>query len=621
MAHGQPRRLINQGRRVQTAFTFGGATVRRNTAWLVSAVGSQVRSVAFLLEVPSNLQTLNFSTPAGKSSVRMVSLPGFPIQTDEAAALNIAPGDLKLARYRPNLSPATLDNTGALQFGIGGDRYELYPNISAPIAPGRGYWLGVGEGGYSTQVQASLPPADRAYEVPLQGGWNQIGVPFNQAFSPASILVRNGGFAPVSLQVARQRGWIAPGIWRWLPAGGYVRADVGDSTLAPFEGYFIFAGPQRGVSLIFDASASSLAQASSARAETGSWSVTLQASGKETSDVAGVFGVSSEPNVAKPPAGARVVSLRFEGGDAQGAAAAGSGLAEAYVATLGEGARWNVVVDGAAKGENVTLKWGKFAGNARKVALTLLDTQTGARVAMQSGGEYRFVAGEQPRRLTIAAVEAPVGGASSNRAPVAYDGILNSARGESIIKFLRASDPDGDALTFRLVRGVRFGVSEVSPNAKGKWTLRVTNTREPVGDSDRAQFVAIDANGQESNVATITIRYPSRAPVVEAVNARAASGAKITVPVVGSDPDGGPLTYKLLGQTRHGDIRLRATRGGWVMTYRSQPGWTGVERVRYIAIDERGLASTPAKITITVTGSGASAASAVAAPNASGGAS
>ena len=128
------------GPRVQTAFTFGGATVRRNTAWL--SAGRQLRSAPFLLQVPATQTALNFSTPAGQSQIRMVSLPGFPLQTDEAAALNIAPADLKLARYRPNLSPVSTNASGALVFGIGGDRYELYPNISAPLAPGRGYWLG-----------------------------------------------------------------------------------------------------------------------------------------------------------------------------------------------------------------------------------------------------------------------------------------------------------------------------------------------------------------------------------------------------------------------------------------------------------------------------------------------
>ena len=796
------------GPRVQTAFTMGGVTVRRNTAWLVSNVGSQVRSVAFLLDLPTNQQTLAFSAPAGKSSVRMVSLPGFPAKTDEAAALNIAPAALKLARYRPNLSAASLDSMGNLQFGIGGDRYELYPNISAPLAPGRGYWLGVNESGYNTQVQAS-PPANRAYEVPLQGGWNQIGVPFNRAFAPASIQVRNGGFAPVSLAVAQTRGWVAPGIWRWLPAGGYVRADSGNSTLAPFEGYFIFAGPQRGVSLIFDPSASataSLARVASGT-EAGSWSVKLDAVGEETQDIAGVFGVSSAPNIAKPPAGARVVSLRFEGGDAQGAATSGSGLAEAYVASLGAGASWTAVIDGAETGENVTLKWGKFEGAARNVALSLLDTKTGARVNMKSGGQYRFVAGEQPRRIVIAAVAAQldpkvapslapasaktadvlsatpnasgfgadakltyayvwrngrrvlnasgatldlrkpgngdrgdtisvevtardeagrtaIGTASvkignsdpfvadgnlrvqsgvagsvalsssdadgdelqlarsnspargvadvrkvdgiwtlfytsfkgqtgpdaveiiafdgfhgrsktatikiaiwpnelSNRAPVAYDGAVDSARGETATEVLLASDPDGDATTFRLVRGTKFGPSKIELDAAdGKWKLRATNTSAPANNIDSAQFVAIDSAGQESNVATITIRFHNRAPVADDVSAIAVSGALVAVPVAGVDADGETLTYKRVGGPRNGTGELRRDADGvWKMFYRSRAGWTGVENVRYVALDEQGRPSAPATIVITVVANHASASGAVKAPDASAGAS
>ena len=788
------------GPRVQTAFSFGGATVRRNTAWL--APGDAARSVAFLLEVPANQNALNFSAPAGKSSVRMVSLPGFPIQTDEAKALNIAPADLKLARYRPDLSPATLSN-GALQFGIGGDRYELYPNISAPLAPGRGYWLGVGEGGYSTQVQASLPPADRAYEVPLQGGWNQVGVPFNKSFAPAAIMVRNGGFAPVSLAVAQTRGWVAPGLWRWLPAGGYVRADVGDSSLAPFEGYFIFAGPTRGVSLIFDGNASA-AKTSLARAavEAGSWSVKLDAVGEETQDIAGVFGVSSAPNIAKPPAGAQVVSLRFEGGDAQGAAAAGSGLAESYVASLGAGASWTAIVDGAQTGENVTLKWGKFEGAARDVALSLLDTTTGARVLMKSGGQYRFVMGAAPRRLVIAATAAqlspsvapslspvaaktsdkltvapnasgfapdakltyaylwrngrrvldengatldlgkagqgdrgdtisvevtardeaghtatgtakvvvgnsdpfvaggnlrvqsgvtgsvvlassdadgdelrlarsnsPARGVAevrlvdgqwtlfytsfkgqtgpdaveiiafdgfhgrsktatikiaiwpneiSNRAPVAYDGAVDSARGETATEVLLASDPDGDATTFRLVRGAQFGSSEVFLDASdGQWKLRSTNTSAPTNNVDSAQFVAVDSAGQESNVATITIRFHNRAPVANDVSALVASGAEIAVPVAGADADGETVSFKRVGGPRNGTGELRRDGDGvWKMFYRSRAGWTGVENIRYVALDEQGRPSAPATISITVTSS--SAASGALAPSAGG---
>ncbi len=793
------------GPRVQTAFTFGGATVRRNTAWL--APGPSARSAAFLLEVPSNLQTLDFSTPAGQSPVRMVSLPGFPLKTDEAAALNLAPDALKLARYRPKLSPATVDANGALQFGISSGAYEIYPNISAPIAPGRGYWLGVDESGYSTQVQASLPPADKAYEVPLQGGWNQIGVPFNRSFATSAIQVRNGGFAPVSLAVAQSRGWVAPGIWRWRPAGGYVRADIDDATLLPFEGYFIFAGPQRGVALVFDPSASAVAKASSALAAPGAWSVSLHAIGENTDDIAGRFGVSSAANIAKPPAGARVVSLRFVGADALGAATAGSGLAESYIAQLGAGASWTALVDGAEVGENVTLKWGKFEGAARRIGLMLTDNATGARVAMKSGGSYRFVATAKPRSLTITAVSATLDpkvapslspasvktadkltaspnasgfgddakltfsyvwrngdrvldengatldlgkagngdrgdtisvevtardetgltasgqariavsnsdpfvadgtlrvqtgvtgsvklsssdadgdelrinrsnspsrgvaevrrvdgewtlfytsfkgvtgpdavevvafdgfhgrsktatikvaiwpGELSNGAPVAYDGAIDSARGASETKLLLASDPDGDALTFRLVRGTQFGSSEIVLDpADGQWKLRTTNTQTPSNNVDSAQFVAVDATGRESNVATITIRFHNRAPVAGDVSASVVSGVEIAVPVSGFDADGGALTYKRVGGPRNGTGELRRDSDGvWKMFYRSRAGWTGVENIRYVALDETGKPSTPATIAITVTPSGASTSSASAAASVSAGAS
>ena len=593
------------GPRVQTDFTFGGATVRRNTAWL--APGSQLRSAAFLLEVPSNLQTLAFSTPAGQSAVRMVSLPGFPVETDEAQALNIAPGALKLARYRPNLSPA-VSTDGALQFGIGGDRYELYPNISAPIAPGRGYWLGVGQNGYATQVQASLPPANRPYEVPLLGGWNQVGVPFNQNFSTSSIQVRNGGFAPVSLSVAQARGWVAPGIWRWLPAGGYVRADTGAATLVPFEGYFIFAGPQRGVSLVFDASVNGLAKASSARASSartapGSWSVSLHASGQTTQDIAGVFGVSSEPNIAKPPAGARVVSLRFEGSDAQNASASGSGLAESYVAALGTGASWTAVVDGTENGENVTLKWGDFARALSGVSLTLQDGTTGARVAMKSGGSYRFVAGKTPRRLLISAAPVQLDPrVAPSLAPAA------ARTTDSLRVAPNASGFAADAkLTYRYVW------------RNGSHVLRETGATLDLskpGRGDRGDTVSVEVTARDEQGHSATgiarIKVGNSDPFVADGVLRAQLGATSSVKLTSSDADGDALRLMIWNRPGRGSAEVRKVRGVWTLFYTATK--VGSDVVQIVAVDSFRGHSKAAAIRVTVTPSGASA---VATPGAS----
>ena len=588
------------GPRVQTAFTFGGVTVRRNTAWL--APGSQLRSAAFLLEVPSNLQTLNFSTPAGQSAVRMVSLSGFPVETDEAAALNIAPDALQLARYRPNLSPAVLTN-GALQFGIGGDRYELYPNISAPIAPGRGYWLGVGQNGYATTVQASLPPANKPYEVPLQGGWNQIGVPFNQSFSASAIQVRNGGFAPVSLAVAQARGWVAPGIWRWLPAGGYVRADTGAATLVPFEGYFIFAGPQRGVSLVFDASVNAVATASSARTEAGSWSVSLHASGKTTQDIAGVFGVSSAPNIAKPPAGAQVVSLRFEGTDAQNAGASGSGLAESYVAALSKGASWTAVVDGAQNGESVTLQWGTFARALSGVSLTLLDSATGARVAMKSGGQYRFVAGKTPRRLVISAAPAQL---DPRVAPVISPDSVKTADALMV-----APNASGFALDAKLTyRYIWRNGSRVLRETGATLDLALPG-RGNRGDTISVEVTARDEQGHTAT-GTAQVQVGNSAPCVGDGNLSVQSGATASIKLASGDADGDELKFVFLSQPTHGVPDVRKVNGVWRLFFTGTR--VGVDTVRLVAVDALRARSQPATIKITVTPSSARA---VAAPDAS----
>ncbi len=572
------------GPRVQTAFTFGGVTVRRNTAWL--APGSQLRSAAFLLEVPSVLQTLNFSTPAGQSQIRMVSLPGFPTETDEAAALNLAPNALKLARYRPNLSPA-VSNNGALQFGIGGDRYEIYPNISAPIAPGRGYWLGVGQNGYSTQVEASLPPADKPYEVPLLGGWNQIGVPFNRSFSASAISVRNGGFAPVSLAVAQARGWVAPGIWRWLPTGGYVRADTGNATLAPFEGYFIFAGPQRGVSLVFDASANALAKTSDARTAAGSWSVSLHATGESTADIAGVFGVSSAPNVAKPPAGARVVSLRFEGSDAQGASASGSGLAESYVPQLGEGASWTAIVDGTAGGENVTLKWGNFA---RGVALTLLDSASGARIAMKSGGQYRFVAGAAPRRLIISA------------APVQLQPRVAPALAPSAVKTADSLTVAPNASGF--AAGARLSYSYVWRN--GSHVLRengATLDLSQRGRGDRGDIVSVEVTARDEAghqaTGTAQVKVGNSAPFVAAGTLQVSNGATAALKLASGDADGDQFRLTIGNKPARGVAQVRKVNGVWTLFYSGAK--VGSDSVQIVALDGFGGRSKTATIKITVT--------------------
>lgn len=384
---------------VKTTLTIAGKTFVRNLAWL--APGANARGAGFVLEGGVPATTFNFTTAAGSSPIRMISLPFYPQESDEAKIFGIAPDSLKLARYRPNLAPGTLQG-GVLKFGIDGQRHELYPYISTPMAPGRGYWLGI-NGAFSKTIPGSEPPRDKPFEVALPGGWNQIGVPFNRAFAPTALKVRYGGFAPVSYNQAVSNGWIRPGIWRWQPRGGYAIVDsTQNETLVPFEGYYLYVVPQTGVSLVFDPAATATALTAAS-----GWSVPLIASTRLSRDASNSFGVTDRAAAAKPPAAAPVATLRFlSSGDAEmdaSGAGAASGWADSFLASLEREASWDFVVEGVAKGERTYLSWGDLAQVPTDINLTLTDKKTGGQMALRPGGSYAWNSDGGVRAFTLRA--------------------------------------------------------------------------------------------------------------------------------------------------------------------------------------------------------------------------
>ena len=419
-----PDLIYPSGPRVKTTFTLapsdGGMarTLYRNSAWAMSQ--DQAQSLAVLLETPpgNSAVALNLR-PTTTNNLRMFSLPLFPAQSDEAAELGVNPKTLLLARYRPNLSPQTFVLNG-ITYGVTSDRHEIYPNISEPFMPGHGYWLKLPTN-LSTTVRGGEPPRAQPYEVPLLGGWNQIGVPFNLTFSLSAIKVRLLDATPVSFATAVTNGWIVPGVWRWLPTGGYSRVDTGDATnqrLVPFEGYYIFTRQAEGLKLVFNATVPTAALVATRGLQ---WQLSLSATSNGMRDADNAFGVvnvtGGQPQyaaAAKAPAGTRALTLSFLSGgtsvaDATGAGAA-TGWAESLVAPFAKTASWPFIVDGADYGSAVRLNWGKPSALAPALDLTLVDETTGERIAMINAGRdysYTFTAGSVARHFHIEAKVLP----------------------------------------------------------------------------------------------------------------------------------------------------------------------------------------------------------------------
>lgn len=389
----------NGGPTVKTTIKLGSKTFQRNTAWLVPS--NAARGVGFVIDGAATSSNFNLKTAGGASKVRMISLPLFPNENDEASILGIPANDLDLARYRPNLSPTTLKD-GVLEFGIGSDKHEIYPEITGSMVPGRGYWLGV-ESALQRNVAGVEPPRDRVYEVPVLGGWNQIGVPFNRAIAPSALKVRYGGFSAVSYAQAVINGWIRPGIWRWKPAGGYDRADAAvDAKLQPFEGYYLYAVPERGVSLVFDPSATS----EPAEVAAG-WTVNLSAAVTGTRDASNRFGVSTSVAAAKPPAAVKVVTLRFlssGSGESDSTGAGGeSGWADSFLSEIDQEGTWPFVVEGTDNKQRVTLSWGALTNVPKDIKLTVKDKNAGQLLRLTSGGSYKWNSDGKPRNFVLKA--------------------------------------------------------------------------------------------------------------------------------------------------------------------------------------------------------------------------
>ncbi len=396
---------------------------RRNTAWSFDQILNVPSGVGFVFETPPSSASITASwTVRNANRWRLISVPVTPFESDEARALAIAPASLVLARPVPALR-ARADLSRGFPFGITSARNIFYPQSSKlePLGPGRAYWLKL-SGDKTVTIRGGEPERAFPVEVALQAGWNAVGVPFELPFSLASLQVRVGQEA-LGWNEAVARGWVASGVWKWKPEGGYARADASGGLLVPLEGYFLFVRQAR-ATLIFDPSNRTASLSSSAEGSQ-AWRVGLSvASGSGASyarEDGFAFGSTTFSGpaparraAARPPAGERSVLLAFlsSGSSAEDASGAGneSGWAESFVPGLTRaGARWSFIVDGAKIGERVVLSWGDLSSVPAGFKLFLVDDTAQARLEMSPGGPHFLAWIAQPgaRRLHIEAVAQP----------------------------------------------------------------------------------------------------------------------------------------------------------------------------------------------------------------------
>lgn len=188
----------------------------------------------------------------------------------------------------------------------------------------------------------------------------------------------------------------------------------------------------------------------------------------------------------------------------------------------------------------------------------------------------------------------------ANRAPIAGDTNIDTYVSKSEVKGLLGSDPDGDAITFRIVGNAKYGRSEIRRDTDGAFKLFYTSLNRFYGN-DSVTYIVTDSRGKESNLATVRINFINRSPVAQGNRIGVASGALVSQYLFGTDEDGDALTFRLVNNPRYGKGEVKLdSEGKWRFFYQSLPGYVGSDQITFIAIDPMGRESSVAAIDINV---------------------
>ena len=186
---------------------------------------------------------------------------------------------------------------------------------------------------------------------------------------------------------------------------------------------------------------------------------------------------------------------------------------------------------------------------------------------------------------TVSITVAPI-----NHLPVATAKSVSATEDTPLAITLEGSDPDNNSLTFSTVGGTAHGtLSGSAPN------LTYTPAANYNGN-DQFTFKVNDGS-LNSTVAiiSITVAAVNDTPVVTSKSLSTVVDAAIPVTLTGTDSDGDPLTFSIVGNPANGNL----TGTPPDLTYHPSPGFSGNDQFTFMANDGTGNSGT-ASISVAV---------------------
>ncbi len=223
---------------------------------------------------------------------------------------------------------------------------------------------------------------------------------------------------------------------------------------------------------------------------------------------------------------------------------------------------------------------GRLTGTAPNLTYTPNNNYTGPDT-------FTFTVNDGALTSPAAIVSIGVGGVF-NQAPLALFQSVSTEPGTPAAFTLQGIDPDGDTLTFTVVRQPSNGrITGTPPN------LTYTPNNGFIGQ-DSIDFTASDGllSSEVSSVIFIVGDLPPQAFDLD-LSTRA--NTPLTVTLGGLDPNGSALTFQVLTQPENGDLSGVAPN----LTYTPDNGFNGLDTFTYTVNDGRST-SPPAKVNITI---------------------
>jgi hypothetical protein len=167
---------------------------------------------------------------------------------------------------------------------------------------------------------------------------------------------------------------------------------------------------------------------------------------------------------------------------------------------------------------------------------------------------------------------------ATNSPPVASDGSVETDEGAPVEVTLKATDADGDVLSFVVVAGPGHGSLGAVSGSKVTYTPAAG-----FAGPDSFTFKANDGKA-DSNTATvsITVKASNQAPVASDGSAQTDAGVPVEVTLSAADADGDALTFAVVAGPGHGS--LGAVSGSKV-TYMPAAGYVGPDSFSFKAND------------------------------------